>query len=265
MLRAGRRPLQGHAHNLIQLGNMSSANLGKALKRVASVISKSKGRRQSSIERLRGMRTVVPNKRMSSVVRRANKQEGVVGGVVVSGSQGPERKKWDVNQGFASVGTSAPYINSLCNNIAQGTNVGNRIGDRIQVKAVDIEFNLTCFSGTAPTFLDVCLVWDKQPDGTIAAVTDIFVSPTTNLTFGTIANLERFQVLKREQISFDSADKLATTLKWHQSCDMAVRFASAAGWPQTNDLLIVALCPGVTGGTSGANIAYVARVSFTDE
>jgi len=239
---------------------MSQTNLSQ--KRIEAAIRKSLAQtKYTRSQSLIGKRS----SKKTPVVRRANKQEGVVNGVVVSGSQGPERKKWDVNQGFASVGTSAPYINSLCNNIAQGTGQANRIGDRIQVKSVDIEFNLTAFSATAPTFLDVALVWDKQPDGTIAGVTDIFVTGTTNLTFGSIANLERFQVLKRQSFSFDQAGALSSPLKWHQSCDMAVRFAQAAGWPQTNDLLIVALCPGVTGGTSGANIAYVARVSFTDE
>jgi len=239
-------------------------NLNSALKRIKSALATGKGKRQSSMDRLRSIRTVVPNKRMS-VTRRANKLEGTFNGVVVSGSQGPEIKKWDVNQGFASVGTSAPYINSLCNNIAQGTNVGNRVGDRIHVKGVDVVFDITAFSAAAPSFVDLFLVWDKQPDGTIAAASDIFTSTTTNLTFGTIANLERFEVKRRERINMDSGVGLSAAPKWHLSAEMAVRYASAAGWPQTNDLLIVALCPGTTGGTSGINLSYSARVHFTDE
>lgn len=243
---------------------MSSQKQNLSQKRIAAAISKSLSQvKYKRGESLIGKRSMPKKKAFV----RANKTSGVLSGVIVDGPQGPERKKWDVNVGFTAVGTAAPYITSILNNIQQGTDANNRIGDRIHVKAVDFQFNNVASSSAAPTFMDIFLVWDKQPDRTIASVTDIFNTGTTNLTYQNIINLERFQIMKRERINMDSGAGLSTTTTWHQSCEMATRYGGTSSpfWPTTNDLLVVALCPGVAGGTSGAQISFTARVTFTDE
>lgn len=197
--------------------------------------------------------------------RRAKKGEGVVGGVLVSGPQGPERKKWDVNVASTNVFGTTPYITSLLNNIAPGTGSTNRIGDRVKVKGVDLEFNIAVVNTNAPVYADFFLVWDKAPDATITTPAVIFASSATNLTFGNIDNLERFQVLKRQSVNLDAAMAQSAIIKWHLAADFTSRFPAATGWPSTNDLLVVVLCPGVSGNTGSINMAFVARTSFTDE
>lgn len=235
-------------------GNLSQKRIDAAIRKS---LSQTKYRRGESLIGKRQM----PAKQ--AFRKRPGSTEGVVGGVLVAGPQGPERKKWDVSVGSTLVANASPYILSLTNGIAQGTNVGNRVGDRIKCKALDLEMNVTA-QGTTTGFVDVMLVWDKQPNNTIASVSDVLTFTNTNLTFGNISNLERFQVLRREQINFDQASKLSECVKWHMPLDMATRFPSAAGWPITNDLLVVAVSGGAA-GTNGANIAYIARLTFTDE
>lgn len=198
--------------------------------------------------------------------RLVGKISGVIRGKVVDGPQGPERKKLDVSVGFTAVGNSAPYLTSLLNNLGQGTDANNRIGDRILVKGMDFQFNITAFSATAPTFIDVFLVWDKQPDGTICSVTDIFNTGTTNLTYQNIQNLERFVVLRRHRTHMDSGVGLSDLVTWHIDLDASTRFpGSTPGYPKTNDYLVVGLCGGIVGGVSGSNLAYTCRVTYTDE
>lgn len=251
---------------------MGTQNLNSNLKRVANAIANSKGKRQSSMDRLRSMRTFVPNKRMAKM---SNKQEGVISGVVVSGSQGPERKKYDnLVATPQAVNTGAPYIASLTSGIAEATTIAGRIGGRIHIKAIDAEINVGCTVGstvTAPqgnqVYIDVMCVWDKQPDGSVPSAGAVFVSTTTNLTLGNVNNLERFQVLRRERISMDVASGLSQIIKWNVPCEAAVRFGDSTGSPQTNDFYIMALSPNAAASTStiAPVISYLARVHYTDE
>lgn len=194
-------------------------------------------------------------------------ENGVVGGVVVSGPQGPERKKYDNIINNSPVYSTLPFIASLTNSIAEGAAMTNRQGARITVKSIDCEFNIN--AGTAlsngPIFLDVFLVWDKNPNGGIPGTGSIFVTTTSNLTFGNLNTLDRFQVLKRERMSFDPAGGYTRTFAWHQSLDVVSRFPDATGSPITNDYYIVALSPNTLASTIYPYISYVARVSFTDD
>lgn len=198
--------------------------------------------------------------------RLIGKISGVIRGKVVDGPQGPERKKLDISVGSTGVGTTVPYLTSLLNNLGQGTDANNRVGDRILVKGMDFQFNFAAVQSTAVSYLDMFLVWDKQPDGTICSVTDIFNTNTTNLTYQNIQNLERFVVLRRTRIHLDSGCGLSDIATWHIDLDASTRFpGSTPGYPKTNDYLVVGLSPGVLGGNGGVNLSFTCRVTYTDE
>jgi len=210
-------------------------------------------------------------KSVRAAVRNAVPTTGAknVGGVLIGGPQGPERKKYETaNQAGSNVTTSAPYVQSLTNGIAQGVGVSNRIGDRIHVKAVDIQFNVSAGVGitvAAPEFIDVFLILDTQPQQTTAAASTIFSTPGTNLTYIDLDSLQRFQILKRERIHFDVAGSLTHQMTWHQSCELACRFDSGTAAPMSNDLLVCALSPAAITAGQSPLLSYLARLTFTDE
>lgn len=239
---------------------MSSQNLGSKLKRISSQIANTKFKRTQSVMERRGSRPQFQK------LRRSGKVSGIFNGVATDGPQGPERKKFD-NIGATTVNTGAPAVLSLTSGIAQGVTANNRIGDRIHLKAVDIELNITQALTAINQFgyMDAFLVWDKQPDGAVANANAIFQNITTNLTFGNQDNLERFIVLKRESFKFDFAYGLTATAKWHSTFDLATRFPTATGSPNTNDIYLCFLSPNAAAVGTSVLVNSIARITFTDE
>jgi len=231
---------------------VSEKQVATALHRTASMMQRRTGTSSSSFSTKKSF-------------RKSGKVEGVIGGVVVGGPQGAERKKFDNLVGATVVNTSNPYVADVLSGIAQGTAVNQRVGDRIHVKGLDVEYNLSISNAsTTSNFIDMFIVWDKQPNEALAGANVIFQSTNTNLTFGNTDWLERFQVLRRETYSLDVADRLSATGKWHIPLDLGVRFGSS-GDPATGDLLVCALSPDAAAAGSNVTMSYIARVSFTDE
>lgn len=192
-----------------------------------------------------------------------------VNGVLIGGPQGPERKKIEVAQSSVAVTNAAPYIQSLTSAISQGTNVSQRIGDRIKVKAVDLQFNIQSSGATATTagqtFIDVFLILDTQPQETTAAAGTIFQTPSSNLTYIQLDSLERFQVLKRERINLDPAMGLSQVWTWHLSADLGVRFGAGTTAPMSNDILVCATTAQTAANSYTPQLQYISRLTYTDE
>jgi len=204
------------------------------------------------------------------------KFEGVRRGVAVSGSSGPEIKQLDINVSNTAVVTGTPYIASMTAAIAEGTDSNDRIGIKILLKSLDLQLDAIAMvnagiatpsttTGTSPGFMDVFVVWDKQPNGAVPTVATIFANTTTPLTFGNVGQLDRFVVLRRRRFSFDGSKGLSETMTEHVPLELATRFADATASPNTNDIYIVALCNNAAGaGTINGGIAYSARIKFVD-
>lgn len=202
--------------------------------------------------------------------------EGYMNGRLTSGTMGPEVKSIDVSTGVLDVIAGSNYLVSALNTIAVGTDDSQRVGQKINVKSISIEANIGCFGGSAistvapggQAFLDVYLVWDKQPDGAAPSggTATIFSSANTNLTYGLPANLERFQILRRERYAFDTSAGLTARLNWHVPMDMSVRYSDSTGSPNTNNLLLCALSPSAaaSGTVMCPNITSYMRVKYTD-
>lgn len=197
--------------------------------------------------------------------------EGVRNGVAISGSAGPEIKNFDNQTAALAVTSAAPTIDSMLSDIAEGVTSVTRVGAKILLRSLDIELNATCTGGSAGVtgpqnaIVDVLVVWDKQPNGAVPTVGSILVSTDTNLTFGNLANLERFVVLRRKSFAL-SADHPAEVWREHIPLQVASRYADTTGPPLTNDIYIVCISPnGATSTTViGPQIDYVARVKFVD-
>jgi len=196
--------------------------------------------------------------------------EGVIRGKATSGSTAPEIKNFDLQVNATSVVTGTPYIQSLTSGIAEGAAIAQRIGAKILVKSIDLEMNITTSPGgsialSTGCFLDVFVVWDKQPDGATPTAGSVLVAATTNMTFGNVNNLERFVVLRRKSFVFDETQGMNAIYRDHIPFQLATRFGDATAAPQTNDIYVMAVSPNAVGaGNTTANIAYVSRCKFTD-
>lgn len=246
---------------------MSTQAKSLSKKRIDAAIAKS----LSQAKFHRGQSLIGKRSSMSAAKRAvASSTSGakVVRGTLVGGPQGPERKKYETsNTGGVVVTAANPYVQSLTNGIAQGTGVSNRIGDRIHVKGIDIQFQANSsatLAAGAPAFCDVFMILDTQPNGATPASNVIFENNNTNLTYLELGVLERFKVLKRERLNFDIAGSQSTVWTWHQSCDLAIRFDTATGSPQSNDIYVCALSPAANAATETV-LSYICRLSFSDE
>jgi len=198
--------------------------------------------------------------------------EGVVRGVATSGTMGPELKIVDNVQAFVNVTSAAPYIASMSSGIAEGVANGQRIGQKCLFKSLDVLLNIQAVPGatvtalTAPAFLDVLVVWDKQPDQTTPAVGTILTTSASNLTFGNTGQTERFVVLRRERYCFDLNTGMSATGKWHVPLSLSAKFPDATAPPNTNDVYIVAVSPNAAPGATiiVPQISFEARLKFTD-
>jgi len=201
------------------------------------------------------------------------KVEGYVNGRISSGSKGPEIKNYDLTAGPTAVNTGTPLVLDCLGGIAEGTNDSQRVGMKILIKSVDVEANITATVGatatvnnSVPCFIDAFLVWDKQPDGSTAAASTIFTSSATDLVYGLPANLDRFQVLRRERYAFDLAGKLSERLHWHVPMDIASKFPDATSAPNSNGIILVFLTNSAAAATTvvSPNVTAYFRVKFTD-
>lgn len=85
---------------------------------------------------------------------------------------------------------------ALVATVPQGTTVNSRVGKKILWKGIQIRGQV---SGDTTTLITVCaamLIYDKRPQGSLPAITDILNSATQN-SFLNDANSARFTVLKR--------------------------------------------------------------------
>lgn len=85
---------------------------------------------------------------------------------------------------------------ALVATVPQGTTVNSRVGKKILWKGIQIRGQV---SGDSTTLITVCaamLIYDKRPQGSLPAITDILNSATQN-SFLNDANSARFTVLKR--------------------------------------------------------------------
>lgn len=216
-------------------------------------------------------KTILARPRIQS--NKGSRFEGVRAGVATSGSSGPEVKNLDTLVGVTDVTSTAPYVNSLTQNLAEGTGSSQRVGLKVLLKSIDLEVNFqtreNSTNGTGlvglASFMDFFVVWDRQPDGTQATAAQILASTNTNLTFGNIGNLERFTILRRHRVELDSSDA-GQIWNVHIPLALATRFADATAVPFTNDVLVLAVSPSpaVGVGVQNPGMSYIARLKYTD-
>lgn len=84
--------------------------------------------------------------------------------------------------------------------IAQGTNVNQRVGKKIEYSSIQIRGNIIAgTAATAPGNVAFYLVYDKQPTGSLPAITDVLETASA-LSFLNDNNSDRFLILKKHRL-----------------------------------------------------------------
>lgn len=163
------------------------------------------------------------------------------------------------------------------NLVATGTDYNNRIGRRISMKAVQMRGYATLVDAIAgPVLARVILVWDLQPNGALAAVTDVLQTATPD-SFMNLNNRDRFRVISDTQMVFGITNNTATqtfaqgpsvrSLNVYKNCNQLVTFSgttAAIASVESGALLLVTIGNQTAASTAGGNAFLTFRMRFTD-
>lgn len=198
------------------------------------------------------------------------------GGFRGVGQRSPqERKVIDVAQATYGLNTTGSV--TALNLVATGTDYTNRIGRKVNITAVQMRGFAALADATAgPTLTRIMLVWDMQPNGALALVTDVLNAALPD-SFMNLNNRDRFRVLYDKQFVFGATTNVATqayaqapsvmNLNVYKRCNQPVTFSgttAAIGSMETGALLLVTVGDQTAASTAGANAYLTFRMRFTD-
>lgn len=155
----------------------------------------------------------------------------------------------------------------LLNGNVQGTSQNTRVGNRVNIRKIELKFS---FASTTATAIKVALILDKQANAALAAMSDVF-----NAIGGVFypwcvrnsINSQRFVVLKNFLITLNP--NVASTLVTKRvdkyiKCNIPVQYnggvAGTIADITSNALYLFVLCENNNGSMS-----YTSRCRFTDD
>lgn len=191
----------------------------------------------------------------------------------VPGALGADAKYFDVASATYAANTTGSITH--LNIIAQGNTINKREGKAYRIKNIQIRGVIESDTTTTRAQVAFYLVWDKQPNKALAAITDIFDTVDSN-SFTKRENTGRFRILKkwhrvvigntttpatgRECIDVDKYLKLPKDLV--TMCTTADT-TGVIGDIITGALLWVSM-GSVVAGTADANFTGGFRIGFSD-
>lgn len=185
-----------------------------------------------------------------------------------------EIKEYNQAQG-SFAGASGGAVISL-NNVAQNTDINNRIGRHIAPKGLDFEYQIfPPTAGTIGDFHTFWIVWDKQSDTVVPAFATIMDTTTSVLSqcfINTLNNRDRFVLLHTER-SFVSGPastgqqinnfgRFFIPLSKFEQCEFV---SAVTAVPNTGAIyLVVGTTTNSGSSLSQAQISYNSKFTFTD-
>lgn len=161
---------------------------------------------------------------------------------------------------------------TLIPTIAQGSTVNQRIGKKAILKSLQIRGTVYNGSTTSTSDCAVLIVYDRQPTGSLPAVTDILDSANSR-SFNNDVNSDRFKIIRRWDFELIGASGTPTTGLEAMSADafvslnLPIQF-KAVGTGAINDIALGALYLVTVGnnaaGTSASSAGLGFRTRFMD-
>lgn len=176
---------------------------------------------------------------------------------------------------FAAVASAEPAtafagITEL-NCVQQGAAFYNRIGSKIAIKSLMVDFDLQ--SVTPATGIDVirwALVYDRQPNAAFPAIADIFANnggSTTSYAGVNMTNRSRFVVLRDQEVTIDPAGTQVQHIHAYIKGNWDVEFKASGntiGDISTGSLLFIAGTSNVVGSIYGNMANFTSRIRYYD-
>jgi hypothetical protein len=155
------------------------------------------------------------------------------------------------------------------NDVRQGAAFYNRIGSKITMKSIMLDFDLVGTLATTQNLVRWALVYDRQPNAAFPAIADVFANNTgvTGFYQGVnMVNRSRFQVIRDQTVQIDAG--VGLTHHVHEYCKgrWDVEFKADAGTIgdiSTGSLLLII---GYTNSTVSSTqlISMQTRVRYFD-
>lgn len=99
---------------------------------------------------------------------------------------------------------------TLMNGVAQGTDYTNRVGRKFVNLTVQLEGSIQPLdTTTGPTKCRVMIIYDKQPNGALPAITDVLSASSSN-SFMNLNNRDRFIVIRDINVTIGGISNVAT-------------------------------------------------------
>lgn len=187
-----------------------------------------------------------------------------------------ERKVIDTASASYDINTTGSV--TLLNGVAAGTDFTDRIGRKIIMKTAQIEGCINQTGGDVATTVNYCrvmIVYDKQSNGALPAITDVLTAATSK-SFMNLNNRDRFVVLLDRRHAVGSRGITATQsfsdgpgpvpLHEYIKINLPVIYdggTAAIGDIQTGSLFLLTIGD-VAAGTSDAQFIGALRVRFAD-
>lgn len=197
-------------------------------------------------------------------------------------TRAPEVKAVDIAE--TSVACTSTAGSVLLNALSTGVESYQRLGSQIAMQSIHLRGWLSMTGNAALVdFLRICVVYDRQPDGTSAVFNDVFSTIDSTGTVGhsttafqDLSNLDRFSVLADYQFPIVPATAASFAPSFLQDQDQPIyinkkiylkglisRYQKAATTPQSGALYLFYY--GIhAAGTSQANLIFTSRMTFTD-
>lgn len=118
------------------------------------------------------------------------------------------------------------------NLIRQGAAFYQRIGSKIVMKSISVDFNINASATTPQVSVRSLIIYDRQPNGAFPATTDIFLDNAGGQTFGSglnIANKSRFLILRDQYKEMDTAQGLVYHVKMFCKARLETEYKGDAG------------------------------------
>lgn len=181
----------------------------------------------------------------------------------------PELKNYD--RSLTSYEIDQATIDFVCiSNIDKGTANGQRVGDNINVKAINISIDdPTGMRYDATTRIRFWVIQDKQANGSTPTWDEVF-SYNTIGSFVNRENIERFKILTSGEISSNDGDDFndATHLHLYKKCNIKLQYNDGTAGTSADcnkNTLWLAFRPDVYNSEYEPTIDVLTRIIYTDQ
>lgn len=157
---------------------------------------------------------------------------------------------------------------SCINQLVQGTTGYQRIGAQIALKSVYWQYILTLGNTQqVPCCARVMLLWDRQPNGNVAAPNDILDpagSPLAIYASMNLANRDRFVVLSDERHTLSPNGDMVKTITGFKKINQVSTYGSVNAVPPNTGALLVFTMSDQASSTSEIQLNGTWRIRWMD-